>query len=624
MAETIAYVYGTALTPGVSKNKRLYTAKMIESAVRRAQSRIGSGAPMVARDLDALAAADPLSSLTHHAANDDSEKIAGRVDALTFDQATGSARYKLAVPNTEAGRTMVALTDTSDGQPPFLRGMSIRGAWLGPTRRVTMPDGETAETAGDDALELDGLDFTRKPGVAGALIDKVERVGARTTESAAERTPIFESAEARVEIVEALAEAAKHTASDNMVPGCDGTCCDDCGVNAGKSGTDESAPVSEAAPTTAQRKSGADGPYADPGYQADGLKRYQLSTAAKVRAAWSYINQSDNAAKYTAAQLKRIKARIKAAAAKFGIKISEGWLIMPAEQITESAVTEYAGDELPASTAGSFRIELTNGPVCLSLSSYCIDPADLEVIGIAAMHGAVGALKALDPDLDADIDVPSADAEDTDGDVGEAAPAAPVTEQDQHATGQETGMPEQPTDQAAGAPVTATTPAAQTAPVAAAEPTLTLGQVKDLFASFASAMAPAVPAPQLVTAGAPAEAAPAPPAQVAEATAPAANASAPTTAPAAPVTETQDQRDARIAQAAVRAYVAEQAESGTTSRKGLTVSTATSGIREAADGSILPPGVPDKPFHELTAAQWRRVRNQVGAEAAGIELPADA
>jgi phage head maturation protease len=63
--------------------------------------------------------------------------------------------------------------------------------------------------------------------------------------------------------------------------------------------------------------------YADPGYQSDGKKRYPLDTEAHCRAAWSYINQADNAGAYTADQLAHIKGRIKAAAKKFGIEISD-------------------------------------------------------------------------------------------------------------------------------------------------------------------------------------------------------------------------------------------------------------------------------------------------------------
>lgn len=63
--------------------------------------------------------------------------------------------------------------------------------------------------------------------------------------------------------------------------------------------------------------------YADPGYQEDGKKRYPLDTEAHCRAAWSYINQADNAAKYSAEELARIKGRIKAALKRYGVQVSE-------------------------------------------------------------------------------------------------------------------------------------------------------------------------------------------------------------------------------------------------------------------------------------------------------------
>ena len=64
--------------------------------------------------------------------------------------------------------------------------------------------------------------------------------------------------------------------------------------------------------------------YADPGYQKDGKKRYPIDTAEHVRAAWSYINQGDNAGQYSSEQLANIKGRIRAAAKKFGIDIADG------------------------------------------------------------------------------------------------------------------------------------------------------------------------------------------------------------------------------------------------------------------------------------------------------------
>lgn len=67
-----------------------------------------------------------------------------------------------------------------------------------------------------------------------------------------------------------------------------------------------------------------DVPYADPGYQGDGKKRYPVDNEEHTRAAWSYINKVKNAASYTAQQLKSIKNKIKSAAKKHGIQISDG------------------------------------------------------------------------------------------------------------------------------------------------------------------------------------------------------------------------------------------------------------------------------------------------------------
>ncbi len=63
--------------------------------------------------------------------------------------------------------------------------------------------------------------------------------------------------------------------------------------------------------------------YADPGYQKDKKKRYPLSTKEHVRAALAYINMPRNSSKYTSEQLAHIKGKIRAAAKKFGIDISD-------------------------------------------------------------------------------------------------------------------------------------------------------------------------------------------------------------------------------------------------------------------------------------------------------------
>jgi hypothetical protein len=51
--------------------------------------------------------------------------------------------------------------------------------------------------------------------------------------------------------------------------------------------------------------------------------KYPIDTADHVRAAWRYINQKDNAAKYDADEVETIKNRIKRAGKKHGIDVNE-------------------------------------------------------------------------------------------------------------------------------------------------------------------------------------------------------------------------------------------------------------------------------------------------------------
>jgi hypothetical protein len=53
--------------------------------------------------------------------------------------------------------------------------------------------------------------------------------------------------------------------------------------------------------------------YADPGHQADKKKRYPLDTETHIRAAWNYIHQAKNAAKYSSDEVGSIKSKIVAA-----------------------------------------------------------------------------------------------------------------------------------------------------------------------------------------------------------------------------------------------------------------------------------------------------------------------
>ncbi|HMA33031.1 MAG TPA: DUF6582 domain-containing protein [Chloroflexia bacterium] len=68
-------------------------------------------------------------------------------------------------------------------------------------------------------------------------------------------------------------------------------------------------------PAAGERKYG-DVEFADPVN-----KKYPIDTEEHVRAAWSYINHQDNAAKYDAHDVAQIKDRIRRAAKKHGVAI---------------------------------------------------------------------------------------------------------------------------------------------------------------------------------------------------------------------------------------------------------------------------------------------------------------
>jgi len=52
-------------------------------------------------------------------------------------------------------------------------------------------------------------------------------------------------------------------------------------------------------------------------------KKYPVDTPQHVRAAWSYINHADNAAEYDRDEVETIKSRIRRAAGKHGVEISD-------------------------------------------------------------------------------------------------------------------------------------------------------------------------------------------------------------------------------------------------------------------------------------------------------------
>ncbi len=63
--------------------------------------------------------------------------------------------------------------------------------------------------------------------------------------------------------------------------------------------------------------------YGDVEFADPGNNKYPIDNADHVRAAWRYINQDDNAAKYDKDEVKTIRDRIKRAANKHGVEISD-------------------------------------------------------------------------------------------------------------------------------------------------------------------------------------------------------------------------------------------------------------------------------------------------------------
>jgi hypothetical protein len=192
VAKSIATIEGTALVPGISKNGRRYSKEAIAQAVSRLSERIADGT-------------NPAVMLTSHSADDDSRRIVGRLDSVSLTD-DGSARFTAQIADTDEGRKIAALVDTRDG-PAFLRGVSIRGAWIGKVQRGIDADGTPYEEA--PGLEIDGLDFTRKPGVPGAQVDTF-------TPADAAGAPTEAAPDGRVLIHESVQEALVTTTTETV------------------------------------------------------------------------------------------------------------------------------------------------------------------------------------------------------------------------------------------------------------------------------------------------------------------------------------------------------------------------------------------------------------------------
>jgi Family of unknown function (DUF6582) len=622
MAKVLAYISGTALVPGVSRNGRLYTSEAIGNAVRRAQKRIADGKR-------------PIGMYTHHETTNTRELV-GAVTKI-WQEDDGSAKYVSAIGDTRTGRDIANLADPEGDAPAFLRGVSIRGNWVGSPRRERNPEGGYLETGSD--LEIGRLDWTSEPGVIGAGVDSFRYATAGSEESG-ERFTISESApEALVEtaiteetmpanpVAETMPAAVREAARSLLpldVPHllANGLCATCPGI-----GEAATVPMSKRG---AGLQGKSDTAYADPGYQADKKQRYELDTPAHIRAAWAFISKTANAKAYSAAQLKRIKGRIKAAAGKAGITIAaEGWTVGPAIEVTEALVEYYGGDP---ESCGSYSLSATNGPTTVTVCSYGLDPADLQVILAQACKGAGMALSAIDPDMDGDVDLPGEDP-----DESAPGPEAPAAETDEASPAVTEAAPVDPAPEPAAAhpegteapamgETTTTTEAAGTATAAAAAPLAIPQEIMD--EALRKAAKKAAKRALAATGAAPAESAPAAPAaaavtesdddriaRIVEERIAAARAAAPA-APA--VTETEEQRIERIVEARlVRERQEITASGGGPARKGLVAEHAGSG---ASSGEI-PADFPMKNGVMIPTEEWTEAnRRAVGAQLEGYVL----
>lgn len=337
-------IHLTILRPRVSRNGRRYTKENIGKAVARMQERLGGGGLPVTMNVSHGATIDG-----------DVTKTAAYIKSV-WQAEDGSAKAVARLTDTQAGRDVGALLQPDEDGQAGLRGVSIFGRWLGKVRKE---DG--AETADD--LEVTGIDFTHYPGVEGAQVDAIESVPAEMAAAG-----IFG---------EAFEEDVFMDRTDEQVRV-----------------REDGLPVTPVAEAKDPKKPYGSVKYADPGYQKDGVARYPLDSKEHCRAAWSYVNMPKNARKYTAAQLARVKSRIKAACKKFGIDVAK-----EAEDLA-GEIAESLGDVLEAWAS----MNISNGSGSITASGYTSDSKEIKALAQRIALAALAGMDTLDPDHDDDVD----------------------------------------------------------------------------------------------------------------------------------------------------------------------------------------------------------------------------
>lgn len=364
----LASISGVALTPGMSRNRRLYTPEIIAKAAARMQERLAdpAGLPIVMR--------------THHEAGDDSAKIVGRVKSVKVDN-NKALRYEADLYDTFHGQEIAGLVTP---EQPALRSVSIHGYWIGDTRQVQTAEG-LATTADD--LEIDAIDFTASPGVDGALIDNGSK---KATESGGVlRTPISEAMEASVTLTEEgsgwadiTQEREEHRMSDDVR---------EYWVQEAKYSADDM----KSMVSKGQAMKNASG---EPSYPIADISDLKKAIRAVGRGKAGH----DAIRKHIIARAKALKATS---------LIPDNWNSdgsMKESAVKLGEITEYYGDMDSGGGAG-FCIDAYAGPLSVTVRG-CVSPDELRFVAQRAAQAALDTILTMDPDQDGDL----ADADDFD------------------------------------------------------------------------------------------------------------------------------------------------------------------------------------------------------------------
>ncbi len=134
---------------------------------------------------------------------------------------------------------------------------------------------------------------------------------------------------------------------------------------------------------TEERQNPIDDAYADPGFRADGMRRYPINTGTHVETAWAFINIERNQAGYTAQQIASIKQRIQAAAETFNVNLDElkspeedGEIRIDVRAALEAAIALHEGVEAfvaDCTDRTAFYSVIEDGELSLREIEYTID-----------------------------------------------------------------------------------------------------------------------------------------------------------------------------------------------------------------------------------------------------------